>query len=170
VIGRPQADEAAPYYFTYIDKVPDDPVVSVLERQLNETLPLLANISEEKSLCRYAPDKWSIRQTLNHITDAERVFLYRALWFGRGFDSALPSFDQTIAAAGAQADRVAWADHVREFRGMREATISFFRNLPEEGWGRKGVANGNVVTVRALAYIIAGHLEHHGAIIRERYL
>jgi uncharacterized damage-inducible protein DinB len=170
VTGRPQADEAAPYYFTYIDKIPENDVVSVFQRQLIETMPFLESISEEKSLYRYAPDKWSIRQTLNHVTDCERVFLHRALWFGRGFDAPLPSYDQTIAAAGAQADRVSWAEHVREFRGTREASISFFRNLPEEAWMRKGVASDNLVTVRALAYMIAGHLVHHRAILDKHYL
>jgi len=170
VKGRPQADEAAPYYFTYIDRIPEEEVVPVFERQLNETLPFLESISEEKSLHRYAPEKWSIRQTLNHITDCERVFLHRALWFGRGFDAPLPSYDQGIAASGAQADRVSWADHIREFRATREASISFFSNLPDEAWLRKGIASDNMVTVRALAYMIAGHLVHHRAILQERYL
>src|SRR5437899_5142771 len=123
--GRPQLDEAASYYFKYIDQVPGDEVVPILAAQLGETQPLLESISEEKSLHRYAPDKWSIRQAWNHVTDCERVFLHRALWFGRGFDSPLPSYDQLVAASGAQADRISWADHVEEFRGTRLATISF---------------------------------------------
>ena len=82
----------------------------------------------------------------------------------------MPSYDQLVAASGAQADRISWADHVEEFRGTRLATISFFRNLPQEAWQRAGVASDNRVTVRALAYIIAGHLAHHRAIIQERYL
>src|SRR5579863_9258072 len=94
--GRPQNSEAAPYYFTYINRVTDDDVRSALSNQLEEMLRWCSTISDEKSLYRYAPDKWSIRQVLNHVTDAERVFASRAVWFARGFDSALPSFDQNI--------------------------------------------------------------------------
>src|SRR5262249_1387270 len=95
--GRPEPTEAAPYYFGYINRISSDDVVSVLESQLDETASFLRGISEEKSLYRYAPDKWSIRQTWNHVNDTERVFVFRALWFARGFDSPLPSFDQEIA-------------------------------------------------------------------------
>ena len=168
--GRPQPNEAAPYYFTYIDKVAGDDVVSQLTTQMGETLWLLAGISDAKSLHRYAPQKWSIRQVLNYINDTERVFVSRALWFGRGFDSALPSFDQEIGAAGARADEVSWAGHVEEFRVIRLATLAFFRNLPSDAWMRSGVASGYPFTVRALAYIAAGHVAHHAAILRERYL
>lgn len=166
---RPAADEAASYYFKYIDRVPDDDVVGFLAAQLDGTMPLLAGISEERSLHRYAPEKWSIRQVLNHVSDGERIFVYRALWFGRGFDTPLPSFDEGVSAEGARADEVPWARHVEEFRGVRLATLSFFRNLPEEAWDRRGIASDNPITVRALAYIAAGHLAHHAALLRERY-
>jgi hypothetical protein len=106
---------------------------------------------------------------LNHINDTERTFTFRALWFGRGFSESLASFDQNIAANGARADDYSWTSHVAAFRDIRRATLSFFRNLPEEAWPRKGVASGNPVTVRALAYIIAGHVSHHIAILQERY-
>ena len=100
MIGRPEASEAAPYYFTYINQAPGDNPVRLIEAQLDEALPILTAITEEKSLYRYAPDKWSIRQALNHLTDTERVFAVRALWFARGLDTPLPSYDQNIAAAG----------------------------------------------------------------------
>jgi uncharacterized damage-inducible protein DinB len=174
---RPQPNEAASYYYSYIDRVPEDDVVSVLERQLDETVGLLSEISEEQSLHRYAPDKWSMRELLNHVNDTERVFLYRALWFARGFTEPLPSYDQEIGVAGARADEFDWANHIEEFRANRLSTIAFFRNLPaqnlEEGqevWNRQGIASGNPFTVRALAYILAGHLAHHMAILKERYL
>lgn len=169
-MSRPGRDEAAPYYFTYIDRIASDDVVGVLETQLQEVPSFLTAISEEKSLHRYASDKWSIRQVLNHVNDTERVFAFRALWFGRGFSDPLTSFDQNIAANGALADNYLWASHVADFRGVRRATLSFFRNLPEEAWSRKGVASGNAVTVRALAYMIAGHVSHHLAVLQERYL
>lgn len=170
MIGRPAPNEAAPYYSTYIDRITSDDILSVLESQLDPTLRLAASISEEQSLHRYAPGKWSMRQLLNHISDTERVFVYRAVWFARGFDSALPSFDQEIAVPAAAADQVSWTSHVEEFRAVRLATLAFFRNLPADAWSRTGVASGNPVTVRALAYIIAGHVAHHTAVLKERYL
>ncbi len=168
--GRPQNTEAAPYYFTYIDQVAGDDIASIIERQLVDSLALFAGISEEASLHRYAPDKWSIRQVLNHITDTERAFAFRALWFARGFDAPLPSFDQNIAASGAQADNIYWAAHIEEFRRVRLSTISLFRHLPPDAWMRSGVASDNPFTVRAMAYIIAGHVTHHVTILHERYL
>ncbi|HEX9941129.1 MAG TPA: DinB family protein [Thermoanaerobaculia bacterium] len=167
---RPESNEAAPYYFKYIDRIHSDDIVGLLATQLDETLAFLPGISEEKSLHRYAPEKWSIRQVLNHVSDSERVFLFRALWFARGFDSPLPSFDEKISAGAARADEFSWAGHVEEFRGVRLATLAFFRNLPAEAWMRSGMASGNPFTVRALAYIVAGHLAHHLAILEERYL
>lgn len=170
MIGRPQETEAAHYYFTYINQVPGDDALAAVESQLDESLALFAGISEETSLHRYAPDKWSIRQVLNHITDTERALAFRALWFARGFTTPLPSYDQDIAAAGAAADNIAWSAHVEEFRGVRLSTIALFRNLPAEAWMRTGIASDNPFTVRALAFIVAGHVAHHLAVLRERYL
>ncbi len=168
--GRPQPNEVASYYFTYIDQVREDDPLPVIESELDEYTPLLSSISETTSLHRYSPGKWSIRQVLNHVTDTERAFVFRALWFARGFETPLPSYDQEIAAAGAQADAVSWAAHVDEFRRVRMATISFFRNLPADAWMRTGIASGNPFTVRSLAFIAAGHVTHHFKILRERYL
>ena len=168
--GRPAPNEAAPYYFTYIDRIASDDAVAALESQLDPTLRLAATISEEQSLRRYAPDKWSIRQLLSHVNDAERVLLYRTLWFARGFDTPLPSFDQDVAVPAAAADQFSWASHVEEFRAVRLATLAFFRHLPPEAWTRAGIASGNPFTVRALAYAIAGHVAHHTAVLQERYL
>jgi uncharacterized damage-inducible protein DinB len=170
MIGRPQETEAAPYYFTYINQVHGDDIADVLRSQLDECLTFFSRITEEKSRHRYAADKWSIRQVLNHLTDTERLFTFRALWFARGFDTPLPSFDQNVAVAGAQADQISWAAHVEEFRHVRLATISFFANLPPEAWMRKGIASDNPFTVRALAFMAAGHMTHHVRILRERYL
>ena len=169
-MGPPDRNEAAPYYYRYIDRVPPGDIVVRLEEQLVEVLPVLQAIPEERSLHRYAPDKWSIRQLWNHVTDTERVFLFRALWFGRGFADALPSYEQEPAVATAGADAVPWGRHVEEFRAVRQGTVAFFRNLPVEAWGRRGIASGNPVTVRALAYIAAGHADHHVSILRQRYL
>jgi hypothetical protein len=170
MIGRPQDTEAAPYYFTYINQVIGEDAAGTIETQLEESLVFFGGISEERSLYRYAPEKWSIRQVLNHITDTERAFAFRALWFARGFQAPLPSYDQNIAAAGAEADKISWSAHVEEFRRVRQSTISLFRNLPADAWTRSGIASDNPFTVRALAYIIAGHVAHHVAVLRERYL
>jgi DinB family protein len=168
--GRPEPQEAAHYYFRYIDQVQSEDVLGALETQLDEMLALLEGITEDRSLHRYAPDKWSLRQVLNHVADTERVFVFRAFWFGRGFDGPLAGFEQEISAGAARADEISWARHVEEFRSVRQATLTFFRNLPAEAWTRSGVASDNPVTVRALAYITAGHAAHHLAILRERYL
>jgi len=115
MITSPNRSEAAEYYFTYIDQVPAGDIREILHAQLADTLGLLQSISEEKSLFRYADGKWSIREVLSHCNDTERVFVYRALWFARGFDSPLPSFDQDIAVAGAAADERSWSSHIEEF-------------------------------------------------------
>lgn len=168
--GRPQPNEAADYYSKYIDRVPGDDVITVLEKQLDEARAFLSGISEGQSLHRYASDKWSMRELIGHVNDTERVFMYRALWFARGFEDPLPSFDQEIGFKLANSDDVSWANHLDEFNAIRSSTITFFRNLPEDAWMRRGVASGNEVTVRALAYIIAGHVSHHLAVLQERYL
>lgn len=166
----PDRTEAAEYYFTYIDQVPAGDICSILRSQLPQTISLLQTIQDEQSLFRYAQDKWSIRQLVGHINDCERLFVSRAFWFARGFDTPLPSFDQNIAVAAAGADEQRWSSHIEDFRAVRQATLSFFDTLPAEAWGRRGIASGNPFTVRALAYIAAGHVTHHTAILRTRYL
>ena len=171
VAGFPAPDESAAYYHRYIDRLsgagPD--IVGILRSQREETLAFLNGFSDEGSLYRYAPDMWRARELLSHFNDCERLFVFRAMWFARGFESPLPSFDQVVAAASARADAVPWARHIEEFRGIRLATEEFFANLPEEAWSRRGIASDNPFTVRALAYITAGHLVHHSEILRERY-
>jgi hypothetical protein len=170
MITGPDRTEAAEYYFTYIDKVPPGEIGSVLAAQLPETLAFLGGISETQSLHRYAPGKWSVRQVMSHVNDAERLFVFRAFWFARGFDHALPSFDQDVAASTAGADDRSWKSHVDEFQAIRAATLTFFRSLPADAWTRRGTASGNPFSVRALAYIVAGHVAHHTGILQERYL
>jgi hypothetical protein len=166
----PERTEAADYYFTYIDKVGRGDICGTLEAQMGETAAFLRGISDERSLHRYASDKWSIRQVVGHLNDAERVFAFRAFWFARGFDSSLPSFDQDIAVTSAGSDARAWPSLIDEFQAVRAASMSLFNNLPAEAWMRRGMASGNPFTVRALAYIVAGHVAHHVGIVRERYL
>lgn len=169
IARRPQENEAAPCYFTYINQVEGEDALGVIESQLGEVSALCSRISEEKSLYRYAPEKWSVRQVLNHLSDTERSFGFRVLWFARGFDAPLPSYDQNIAASSAEADKISWAAHIEEFRRVRLATISLFANMPVEAWDRSGIASEKRFTVRALAFIIAGHVAHHLKILREKY-
>jgi hypothetical protein len=167
---RPQTTEAASYYFTYIDLITSEEIVPVIQSQLGETLQLLEGISEEQSLHTYAPGKWTIRELLNHVNDGERLFLWRAFWFARGFQDPLPGYDQDHAVQLAQANQTPWPQLVEEFRTVRLGTISFFNNLPIEAWSRSGIANDDSVTVRAIAYIIAGHVAHHTKVLKEKYL
>jgi hypothetical protein len=168
--GRPEPGEAAPYYAKYTDLVPGDDVISVLETQLAEMSSLLNGISSDDSLRRYAPGKWSIREVVKHVSDTERVFQYRALWIGRGGEGPLPRQDQDTANRAARADENSWPELVDEFRSVRLATLSLFRTMPADAWLRRGTVSENPVTVRALAYIAAGHAAHHVAVVRERYL
>jgi hypothetical protein len=169
MIAFPDRTEAAEYYFNYIDQVPEGDIRELLVTQRDETVKLLNNISEEDSLWRYAPDKWSIREVVNHVNDTERLFVYRAFWFARGFESPLPSFDQTVAANTARADDRSWPSLIDEFQAVRAASISFFESLPADAWTRRGIASDNPFTVRALAYITVGHVTHPTRILREKY-
>jgi hypothetical protein len=166
---RPDRTEAAPFYFTYIDQVPDGDILELLEAQGREVVALLRGIPEPKSLFRYAEGKWSIREVVSHINDTERVFTFRALWFARGFAGPLPSFDQNLGVAAARADEVAWSMLVEEFNSLRNATAVLFRSLPDEAWTRGGIASDRQVSVRALAYMVAGHVIHHVKVLRDRY-
>ena len=136
-IERPERAESADYYFTYIDQVPQGDIRTILETQARDTVAMLRSISDDASLGRYAPDKWSIREVVSHINDAERVFSFRAFWFARAFDSALPSFDQNTAVATANADQRPWHSHVDEFESIRAATRSLFSSLPDDAWSRR---------------------------------
>ena len=166
----PDRTEAAEYYFTYINQVGAGDIRRILAAQADEAAAFFTAITEEQSRHRYAPDKWSIRQVLSHLNDGERVFSFRAFWFARGFDSPMPSFDQDAAIAFAGADERSWQSHVDEFRRIRAATVALVDQLADDAWARRGVASNQPVTVRALIYIVAGHVEHHLRILRERYL
>ena len=170
MIGIPERNEAAPYYFTYIDRISNENIVGVLESQRVEIPLHLRETSEEKSHHRYAADKWTMREVLGHINDTERMMLSRAFWFARNFETPLPSFDQHICLRAAGAEQVSWRTHIEEFEAVRLSTLCFFRNLPSEAWLRSGIASDNFFTVRALAYLIAGHAIHHVSILQERYL
>jgi hypothetical protein len=170
LIDRLEATEAPEYYFKYIRLVEGKDIHTVLASQMGEMQELLGRVPEERSHHRYAPDKWSIRQVVGHVNDCERLAAFRAFWFARGFDSALPSFEQDIASrADGSSDRPL-SSLLDEFQQIRASTVMLFWHLPADAWMRRGVASGYEFTVRALAYIAAGHVAHHAAILRDRYL
>ena len=168
--SRPDRNEAAEYYYTYIDQVGDGDVRDIIEAQGPETVSLLRTLDDSRASHRYAPGKWTIAEVVSHLNDTERLFVFRALWFARGFDTPLPSFDQNVALASAGTGERPWSSLVDEFAAVRGATAAFFRHLPADAWMRRGTASGFEFTVRALAYIAAGHVTHHVRILRERYL
>ena len=168
MITVPEPGEAVEYYQGYISQAGPGNIVEQMES--SRAVELLRGISEERSLFRYAPDKWSMREVMSHINDAERVFAFRAFWFARGFEPELPSFDQDVAVASAAADERTLASHLEEFKSLRASTQAMFRELPPEAWKRRGIASGNPFTVRALAYIIVGHTNHHLRVLKEKYL
>jgi hypothetical protein len=168
--GRPESNEYAPYYERYISLVPDEDLVKTLERQGAETLALLRGLDEEKGAHRYEPGKWSVKQLVGHISDGERIFSYRALAFARGDSQPLPGMEQDEWMAGVDFDARTLAGLVDEFEAVRSATLHLLRHLSDEAWARRGAASGNEVTVRALAYVIAGHEAHHVRVLKERYL
>ncbi|MGH7718695.1 MAG: DinB family protein [Gemmatimonadaceae bacterium] len=168
-VSRPAPAEYAPYYGRYIDRVPEGDVLELLERQRAETARFLAGIPEERAGFRYAPDKWSIKQVVGHLCDAERVFSYRALRMARGDATALSGFDQDTLVAGGNFDRRTLRDLAAELDSIRHSTIALFRGLDDEAFARRGTANDVQFTVRAFPYIMEGHVRHHVGILKERY-
>jgi uncharacterized damage-inducible protein DinB len=166
---RPDSSEHAPYYGKYIALVPDGDIVATLEAQRSETARFLAGLSEQQAAHRYAPDKWSVKEVVGHVADSERIFAYRALRISRGDQMPIEGFEQDDYVRAAQFDRLSIADLAAEFTSVRQATLRLFANLSPDAWTRRGVANKNEVSVRALAYMIAGHELHHRQILREKY-
>ena len=167
---RPDASQYASYFGKYITLVPDGDIVQTLSAERDNTLAVLSGVSAEKSLHRYASGKWSIRETYVHLCDAERVFAYRALRFARADQTPLASFEQDHYIGPSGADDREWQGIIEEYRTVREASISLFANLPVDAWGRIGTASGNEMSVRAIAYVIAGHDLHHRKLLKEKYL
>ena len=167
--GRPRADEYADYYGSYIARV-DEPLMQTLEDEAGEWRALLAAVPPDKEGYRYAPGKWSIREVVGHVIDAERMFSVRAMAFARGDRAHYPSFDENAYAAASGADGRTLADLGEELSAVRAATVLLLRSFDDEAWSRRGVASGNEFTVRSLAWIIAGHSRHHRRVLEERYL
>ena len=169
-ISRPAPGEYAPFHATYVAAVPDGDVLALLKKQNGETTRLLSRIGEKKSRHRYAPGKWSIREVIGHLIDAERVFTYRALTFARADHTALPGFDENMWASASNADARTLKSLLEELKAVRLATVALFGSFTEEQIARTGIASGHTVSVRGLLYVTAGHERHHFKILRERYL
>lgn len=170
ITSRPGEGEYQSGYDSYIQLVPDGNIVTILAEQIEETLALLDQIDEAKAGYRYQPDKWSIRQLLGHVIDSERVFSYRALRFARGDQTALAGYEQDDYVANGSFDDTPLKELRDELETVRRATILLFKHLDQNAWMRFGVANEAKVSVRALAYMIAGHEIHHRGVLQSRYL
>ena len=168
-ITRPSPDEAIPYYHRYIDKVTDEDLGMQLAQQLRELEQLFENVTDRAALARYAEGKWSVKEILGHLCDTERIFGYRLLRIARGDATPLEGFDENAYVPAGRFDDRPLPMLLAELRAVRLSTAALLEGLPDEAWSRWGEANGSPVTVRALAYIIVGHLAHHMGVLRSRY-
>ena len=166
---KPDPAEYASFYEKYVALIPDMDVVQVLEAQRLQTAQLLAGCSERDGNFRYAPEKWSVKEVIGHLSDTERIFTYRALRIARGDATPLSGFEQDDYVRESGAGRRELRDLAEEFAAVRGSSITLYRSLNEETWKRRGSANKNEVTVRALAFISAGHELHHRKILEDRY-
>lgn len=158
---RPRPDEHADFYAGYIARVPDGAWLSRIESQPAEFRALLTGLDDDRAALPMAPGKWSWLDVLQHVVDTERVFAFRLLWFARGEASALPGFDQDSWARQVSGRPRTVAGLLDELEAVRRTTLALVRGLPDEAADRRGVASGASVTVRALAWMIAGHAQHH---------
>jgi len=166
---RPDPSEYASAFQAYVDRVPDGDVLADLAVRGAATAALVAQLSPAKGEHAYAPGKWTVKQVLQHVTDGERLFCYRALCIARGETTSLPAFDEDLYARndGSAARRL--ADIGAELAAVRQATLALFRGFDAAAWARRGIANGKPASVRSLLWLVAGHERHHLAVLRERY-
>lgn len=170
MLKRPEALECHEYYFLYIDEVPEGDVLEILQSELRTTRALLAGVSTEREDHRYAPGKWSVKEVIGHLIDAEHVFAYRALHFARCDPAPLPSMEQDGWARRSNAAGRTLNEIADEFAALRASVIAMFRGFDDDIWTRRGTASGREFTVRSIPYIIAGHELHHRRVLEERYL
>lgn len=168
-VERPAADEFFEYYGKYIEKVPGDDALSALSSQTTDTVRVLRPLSDAKALHRYAPGKWSIKEVIGHLSDSERVFAYRAMRFGRGDTTPLVGFDENQYVPAGKFDARPFGDVLDEFASVRAASLALFRGFDAGALLRHGTANDKAISVRALAWILAGHELHHRGLLIERY-
>jgi DinB family protein len=169
-MNKPDSTEYAPYFEKYVALVPEGEIVATLDTQIESALSLIRGLSEAQAEHRYAPGKWSVKEVVGHLIDAERIFAYRALRFARNDSTPLPGFDENSFVANAGFGSRSLADLANEFEYTRKSNVYLFRGLDGAASLRRGVSNNNEISVRALAYCIAGHELHHLEILRTRYL
>jgi uncharacterized damage-inducible protein DinB len=169
-IDRPDVSEHDAYYSRYIDLVPEGDILAMLDAQLADTIALLSGVGEERAGLAYEAGKWTLKEVLGHMIDTERIFAYRALRIARNDPTPMEGFDQDPYVQNANFTGVRLAVLMNEFRAVRQSTLFLLRSLEPQAWNRSGIANGKAITVRALAYLTAGHELHHRAILRDRYL
>lgn len=171
MITKPCTSEYAPFAGTYVAySAESENILELLSSSLEHTTALFKSIDAEKEEYSYAPGKWTIREVLSHMADTERVFAYRALAISRGEQQPLPGFDQDTYVLNSDANKRPLAELIEEFRAVRLSTLLFFRAVSDEQSLRLGMASSHPVSVRALAYMIAGHELHHMKIMEERYV
>lgn len=169
ILPRPAAGEAADFYQGYIAEVPGQNLGEQLVGQLADIERLYSTVDDSTGLARYAPGKWSIKEILGHLTDAERIFSYRLLCVCRGDSTPLPGFDENAYVPAGRFDERPLASLLAEFRAVRLSTIALAAGISPSAWSQRGVASGNAISGRALAYIIVGHASHHLTVLRNRY-
>jgi hypothetical protein len=169
MIARPEPTEHIPYYRKYIDLVPEGDLLALLDTQHRATQAMLAPLTPQQARHRYADGKWSVTEVIGHLADSERIFAYRALRFARADTTPLPGFDEKAYTPAGRFDDRSLGDVAAEFAAVRAATVALFRGLAGDALARTGIASNGVVSVRALAYIIAGHERHHVALLRTHY-
>lgn len=169
LLPRPGADESAPFYHGYIDKVPGEQIGEYLTTQLREVERLLAPLDDTAARFRYAPGKWSVKEVLGHLCDAERIFAYRLLRIARADATPLPGFDEDAYVPPAEFDARPLPELLREFQAVRASTVALVEGLPSAAWQRRGQASGKTISTRAIAYIVVGHVTHHLGVLRDRY-
>lgn len=170
MLQRPDRSECHDFYFTYIDKVPDGDVLEILKTSLAETEQLLLEVPPERETFAYDSGKWSVRELVGHLVDSERLFGFRAFWFARGSQEALPGMDENAFAGTSNAGTRSLVDLREEFSFARRSHLALFESFDSNTWERSGVASGWSIRVRALPFIMAGHEIHHRTVLRERYL
>jgi len=167
---KPDSTEYAPYFEKYISLAREEEIVATLDKQIEGTLSLIRGLSEAQGDLRYAPGKWSVKEVIGHLIDTERIFAYRAMRFARNDATPLPGFDENLFVANASFNSRSLADLADEFEHTRKSNVYLFKSLGDDASLRRGVSNNNELSVRAIAYIIAGHELHHAGILRSRYL
>jgi len=166
---RPAESDYSPAHASYVALVPEDDIMSAMEQQSSAMQKVLASLDEAKAAYRYAEGKWSVKEVIGHMVDAERIMGYRALAVARGEAQPLPGFDEKAYVEHASFDDWKLGDLAEEYALARRANIVFFKNLRAEAWERRGIANNAPVSVNGLAYVIVGHERHHLQVLRERY-